>query len=185
MRPEMTPLPALQPQRAWIDVQAVGDTTLIPGVPGTTIRLSKVLVTAGGAAVLSLKEGRRDNSGGLRVATNGHIVLLLGPPGAGKSRLARRLTTILPAMTLSEAIETTPIRRVAGLTGARTAVVTTRPCRAPHRTVSDVGRIGGGHLPMPGEVSRAHHGMLFLDERPEFRRHVLEVLRQPLEESVM
>jgi magnesium chelatase family protein len=98
--------------------------------------------------------------------------------------LARRLTTILPAMTLAEAIETTRIHSVAGLTGDRTALVTTRPCRAPHHTISDVGLIGGGHVPRPGEVSLAQHGVLFLDERPEFRRHVLEVLRQPLEEGV-
>jgi magnesium chelatase family protein len=98
--------------------------------------------------------------------------------------LARRLTTILPAMSLAEAIDTTRIHRVAGLTGDRTAVVTTRPCRAPHHTISDVGLIGGGQGPLPGEVSLAHHGMLFLDELPEFRRHVLEVLRQPLEESL-
>ena len=99
--------------------------------------------------------------------------------------LARRLTTILPAMSLAEALETTRIHRVAGLTGARTAVVATRPCRAPHHTIADVGLIGGGQVPMPGEVSRAHHGILFLDELPEFRRHVLEVLRQPLEESLI
>jgi magnesium chelatase family protein len=99
--------------------------------------------------------------------------------------LARRLTTILPAMTLSEAIETMRIHRVAGLTGDRMACATTRPCRAPHHTISDVGLIGGGQVPMPGEVSLAHHGVLFLDARPEFRRHVLEVLRQPLEESVI
>ena len=99
--------------------------------------------------------------------------------------LARRLTTILPAMRLAEALETTRIHRVAGLTGARTAVVTTRPCRAPHHTISDVGLIGGGQVPMPGEVLLAHHGILFLDELPEFRRHVLEVLRQPLEESLI
>jgi magnesium chelatase family protein len=94
--------------------------------------------------------------------------------------LARRLTTILPAMTLAEAIETTRIHRVAGLTGDRTALVTTRPCRAPHQTISDTRLIGGGHVPMPGEVSLAHHGVLSLDELPEFRRHVLEVLSQPL-----
>ena len=99
--------------------------------------------------------------------------------------LARRLTTILPAMRLAEALETTRIHRVAGLTGARTAVVTTRPCRAPHHTISDVGLIGGGQVPMPGEVLLAHHGILFLDELPEFRRHVLEVLRQPLEDGVV
>ena len=97
--------------------------------------------------------------------------------------LARRLTTLLPALTLAEAIETTRIHRVAGLTGERTALVTTRPCRAPHHTISDAGLIGGGQVPMPGEVSLAHHGILFLDELPEFRRHVLEVLRQPLEDG--
>ena len=99
--------------------------------------------------------------------------------------LARRLTTILPAMTLAEAIETTRIHHVAGLTGDRTAWVTPRPCRAPHHSIADAGLVGGGHVPMPGEVSLAHHGVLFLDELPEFRRHVLEVLRQPLEKSVI
>jgi magnesium chelatase family protein len=99
--------------------------------------------------------------------------------------LGRRLTTSLPAMTLAEALETTRLHRVAGRTGDRTACITTRPFRAPHHTISDVGLIGGGQVPMPGDVSRAHHGMLFLDELPEFRRHVLEVLRQPLEESVI
>jgi magnesium chelatase family protein len=98
--------------------------------------------------------------------------------------LARRLTTILPAMTLAEALETTRIHSIAGLTGDRTALVTTRPFRAPHHTLSDVGRIGGGPVPMPGEVSLAHHGVLFLDELPECRRHVLEVLRQPLEDGI-
>jgi magnesium chelatase family protein len=98
--------------------------------------------------------------------------------------LARRRTTILPAMTLPEALDTTRIHRVAGRTGDRLAWVTTRPCRAPHHTISAVGLLGGGHVPLPGEVSRAHHGGLLLDERPEFRRHVLEVLRQPLEERV-
>jgi magnesium chelatase family protein len=95
----------------------------------------------------------------------------------GKSMLARHLTTILPGMTLAEAIETTRIHRVAGRTGARTALAARRLFRAPHHTISDVGLIGVGHEPMPGEVSLAYHGVLFLDERPEFRRHVLEVLR--------
>jgi magnesium chelatase family protein len=99
--------------------------------------------------------------------------------------LARWLTTILPAMTLPEAIETTRIHSVAGLTGDRTAFVMTRPCRAPHHTSSDVGLIGGGQVPLPGEGSLAHNGILFLDELPEFRRHVLEELRQPLEEGVL
>jgi magnesium chelatase family protein len=88
-------------------------------------------------------------------------------------------------MTLAEAIETTRIHHVAGLTGDRTAFVTTRPCRAPHHTLSDAGLIGGGHAPMPDDVSLAHHGVRFLDEWPEFRRHILEVLRQPLEESLI
>jgi magnesium chelatase family protein len=95
--------------------------------------------------------------------------------------LARRRTTILPAMTLPEALDTTRLPRVAGFTGDRLAWVTTRPCRTPHHTISDVGLIGGGHVPLPGEVSLAHHGVLFLDELPEFRRQVLEVLRQPLD----
>jgi len=99
------------------------------------------------------------------------------------SVLARRLATLLPGITLAEAIVTTRIHRVAGRTGDRTALVTTRPFRAPHHTLSDVGRICGGQIPLPGEVSRAHHGVRFLDERPECRRHVLEVLRQPLEEG--
>jgi magnesium chelatase family protein len=99
--------------------------------------------------------------------------------------LARWRTTILPAMTFAEAIDTTRIHRVAGRTGARTAWVTTRPCRAPHHTLSDAGLIGGGHVPMPGEVSLAHNGVLFLDELPECRRHVLEVLRQRLEDGVV
>jgi magnesium chelatase family protein len=114
-----------------------------------------------------------------------HNLLLIGPTGAGTSIPARRLTTILPAMTLAEAVETRRIHSVAGLTAARTALVTARPCRAPHQTLSDAGLIGGGQVPLPGEVSLAHHGMLFLDERPECRRHVLEVLRQPLEKGVV
>jgi magnesium chelatase family protein len=99
--------------------------------------------------------------------------------------LARRLTTILPAMTLPEVLDTTRTHSVAGWTGCHTAVVTTRPFRAPHHTIADVGVIGGGQLPMPGEVSLTHHGILFLDELPEFKRHVLEVLRQPLESGLL
>jgi magnesium chelatase family protein len=99
--------------------------------------------------------------------------------------LARRLATILPEMTLAESIETTRVHSVVGLTGGRTALVTARPFRSPHHTISDAGLIGGGQIPMPGEVSLAHNGILFLDELPEFKRHVLEVLRQPLEDGVV
>jgi magnesium chelatase family protein len=99
--------------------------------------------------------------------------------------LARRLTTILPGMSLAEAIETTRIHRLTGRPGDRTALGTTRPFRARHHTLSDAGLIGGGHVPIPGDVSLAHNGVLFLDELPECRRHVLEVLRQPLEDGVV
>jgi predicted ATPase with chaperone activity len=98
--------------------------------------------------------------------------------------LARRRTTILPAMTLGEAIETTRMHRVAGLTDGRMALVTTRRCRAPHHPISGIGLIGGGQVPLPGEVSLAHHGIVLLDEWPAFKRHVLEVLRQPLEKRI-
>jgi magnesium chelatase family protein len=99
--------------------------------------------------------------------------------------LARRLTSIVPAMTLAEALETTGIHRVAGLTGARTAVVTTRPFRTPHHTISAVGLISGGPVPLSGDVTRAHHGVRLRDARPQFRRPVLEALRQPREESLI
>jgi magnesium chelatase family protein len=117
-------------------------------------------------------------------AAGSHNLMLVGPPGAGKSMLAKRLPSILPPLTLEEALETTKIHSVAGKK-RHEGIVTQRPFRKPHHTISDIGLIGGGSFPLPGEISLAHNGVLFLDELPEYKRHVLEVLRQPLEDRAV
>lgn len=115
-------------------------------------------------------------------AAGGHNVIMIGPPGAGKTMLAKRLPTILPPLTLHEALETTKIHSVAGKIGKNASLITVRPFRSPHHTISDVALVGGGGHPQPGEISLSHNGVLFLDELPEFKRAVLEVMRQPMEE---
>ena len=116
-------------------------------------------------------------------AAGSHNLLLIGPPGSGKTLLARCVPSILPDFTLEEALETTQIHSVAGKIPPFTPLVTSRPCRAPHHTITEAGLIGGGSIPKPGEVSLAHNGVLFLDELPEFRKQVLDMLRQPLEDG--
>ena len=147
----------------------------LPPVPSVTA-LDDDLAEVRGPAPAAARAGGRGGRGG-------HSLLLSGPPGAGKTMLARRLGGILPPLTFEEALECTAIHSVAGTLAAGAGLLTARPFRAPHHTISNVALVGGGAVPRPGEISLAHHGVLFLDEMPEFDRRVLEVLRQPLEDG--
>lgn len=175
-----------------LDVYPVKDlaqtTSFINGestIPPYTIDFKKMVLSSSEDTVnFSDVQGQEHTKRAVEVAAaGGHNAIMIGPPGSGKTMLARRISTILPEMTLDESLQTTRIHSIMGLISPNQSLVTVRPFRAPHHTISDSGLIGGGTYPQPGEVSLAHNGVLFLDELAEFNRHVLEVLRQPLEDG--